>query len=47
MTTPTDQNPKQELPAYEAPKLLVLDASSTETGPDPDPTELATFFTMS
>lgn len=45
MTTPTDQDSKQELPAYVAPQVWVMDTSSTKSGPDPDPTELPGFFT--
>lgn len=47
MTTPTDQDIQKELPAYEAPQLRVLDASSTETGPFPDPSEFPTILEMS
>lgn len=47
MTDHNDAEPKGALPKYEAPKLTVLDMSSTKTGPSPDPNEFPGILQMS
>lgn len=43
MTKNIDQKPKTERRAYEAPKLFVENASSTQSGANPSPPENALF----